>query len=184
MKDQPQGRRPDRGRRPSAARVRFLELIQLGMTTSQAARAAGCNVRTGRDWANGIVKTSRGRYTFDGALVWTASSRPKPPREERRLSARVLPVEERIQIADLSQLGLPVRQIARRLGRAPSTISRELQRNAHPGSGDYRPWAAQRRAAARRARSSAPVAATTSAEQRLRIRRAPPRLGSRGRCNT
>lgn len=107
------------------------------MTTSQAAREVGCNVRTGRDWANGLVKTSRGRYTFDGALVWTASSRPKPPpREERRLSARFLSVEERIQIADLARLGLPVREVARRLGRAPSTISRELRRNAHPGSGD------------------------------------------------
>jgi IS30 family transposase len=48
---------------------------------------------------------------------------------------------------------VPVRQIARHLGRAPSTISRELRRNAHPGSGEYRPWAAQRRAARRRARS-------------------------------
>jgi IS30 family transposase len=152
MRDQPEGRRPYRGRRPSAARVRFLELIQLGMTASQAAREAGCNVRTGRDWANGIVKTGQGRFTFDGALVWAASSRPRPAREERRISARFLSAGERIQIADLARLGLPVRAVARRLGRAPSTISRELQRNAHPGSGDYRPWAAQRRAAARRTR--------------------------------
>jgi IS30 family transposase len=152
MRDQPEGRRPYRGRRPSAARVRFLELIQLGMTASQAAREAGCNVRTGRDWANGIVKTGQGRFTFDGALVWAASSRPRPAREEQLISARFLSAGERIQIADLARLGLPVRAVARRLGRAPSTISRELQRNAHPGSGGYRPWAAQRRAAARRAR--------------------------------
>jgi hypothetical protein len=90
MRDQPEGRRPYRGRRPSAARVRFLELIQLGMTASQAAREAGCNVRTGRDWANGIVKTGQGRFTFDGALVWAASSRPRPAREEQLISARFL----------------------------------------------------------------------------------------------
>jgi IS30 family transposase len=84
--------------------------------------------------------------------VWAASSRPRPAREEQLISARFLSAGERIQIADLARLGLPVRAVARRLGRAPSTISRELQRNAHPGSGDDRPWAAQRRAAARRAR--------------------------------
>jgi len=32
-----------------------------------------------------------------------------------------------------------VREIARRLGRAPSTISRELRRNASPAKG-YRPF--------------------------------------------
>jgi IS30 family transposase len=45
-----------------------------------------------------------------------------------------------------------MRQIARELGRACSTISRELRRNAQPGSGDYRPHAAHRRALARRPR--------------------------------
>jgi IS30 family transposase len=77
---------------------------------------------------------------------------PKPPREERVISARFLSVEERIEIADLHRQGMSIRQIAQRVSRAPSTISRELRRNAHPGSGDYRPWAAQRRAARRRAR--------------------------------
>ncbi|WP_189260149.1 IS30 family transposase, partial [Lentzea flava] len=42
--------------------------------------------------------------------------------------------------------------IAAELGRAPSTISREIKLNAHPGSGDYRPHAAQDRAEARRPR--------------------------------
>jgi IS30 family transposase len=44
-----------------------------------------------------------------------------------------------------------IRQIADRLGRAPSTISRELRRNA-VGSRGYRPFEAHRRATARRAR--------------------------------
>jgi IS30 family transposase len=152
MKNDNEGRRPYRGRRPSPARVRFLELIQSGMTSGQASREVGCNERTGRDWAKGIVKSMNRRYTFDGVLVWETPGHPKPPAEQRVISARFLSVDERIEIADLRREGLGVRQIAVKLGRSPSTVSRELRRNAHPGSADYRPWAAQRRAARRRAR--------------------------------
>jgi IS30 family transposase len=67
------------------------------------------------------------------------------------ISARYLSEDERIQLADLHQAGTSVRGIARTLGRSPSTVSRELRRNATPG-GEYRPHAAQRRAHARRAR--------------------------------
>jgi IS30 family transposase len=48
--------------------------------------------------------------------------------------------------------GASLRQIARELGRAPSTVSREVARNAHPGTGAYRPHAAGARAASRRPR--------------------------------
>ncbi|WP_189160808.1 IS30 family transposase, partial [Lentzea pudingi] len=48
--------------------------------------------------------------------------------------------------------GVSMRQIAAELGRDCSTISRELRRNAHERTGDYRPHAAQRRAQARRPR--------------------------------
>jgi IS30 family transposase len=122
------------------------------MTSLQASREVGCNERTGRDWAKGIVKSRNRRYTFDGVLVWETPGRPKPPPEQKVISARFLSVDERVEIADLHRARVGVREIARRLGRSPSTISRELRRNAHPDSGDYRPWAAQRRAAARRAR--------------------------------
>ena len=122
------------------------------MRPLEASREVGVNERTGRDWAKGIVKSKNRRYTFDGVLVWEAPGRPKPSREEKVISARFLSVEERIEIADLHRQGHTVRRIAQRLNRVPSTISRELRRNAHPGSGDYRPWAAQRRAARRRSR--------------------------------
>jgi len=88
MKDRPEGRRPYRGRRPSAARVRFLELLDAGVRPLEASREVGVNERTGRDWAKGIVKSSTGRYTFGGVLVWSAPTRPKPLREERVISAR------------------------------------------------------------------------------------------------
>ncbi len=135
------------------------------MRPLEASREVGVNERTGRDWAKGIVKSNNSRYTFDGVLVWSVPGRPKPVREEKVISARFLSVEERIEIADLHRQCVPVRQIAARLGRAPSTISRELRRNAHPGSADYRPWAAQRRAARRRAR---PKPSKISGNPRLR----------------
>ena len=120
------GRRPYRGRRPSAARIRFLELIESGMTSAQASRAVGCNERTGRDWAKGIVKSKDRRYTFDGVLVWEKPGSSMPA-EQRVISPRFLSADERIEIADLRRHGLTVREIARRLGRSPSTISRELR---------------------------------------------------------
>jgi hypothetical protein len=43
--------------------------------------------------------------------------------------------DERVQIADLHRLGCSTRVIARKLGRDPSTISRELRRNADPVTG-------------------------------------------------
>ncbi|WP_202867874.1 helix-turn-helix domain-containing protein [Kribbella pittospori] len=46
---------------------------------------------------------------------------------------------------------MSIRAIAEKLGRSPSTISRELRRNAH-ASGGYRPFEAHRQATARRAR--------------------------------
>ncbi|BDX33398.1 hypothetical protein TUM20985_39450 [Mycobacterium antarcticum] len=69
----------------------------------------------------------------------------------RQISSRYLSQDERIEIADLRQSGLSLRAIASRLGRSPSTISRELRRNAIAGRG-YRPFDAHRRATARRER--------------------------------
>src|SRR5512136_720961 len=59
--------------------------------------------------------------------------------------------EERDQLAILRGQELPLREIARRLGRDPATLSRELKRNAppiHPGY--YVPHQAQKRAQARK----------------------------------
>jgi len=69
----------------------------------------------------------------------------------REISARFLSQDERIEIADLRHAGLSVRQIAGLLGRAPSTVSRELRCNS--AAGGYQPFEAHRRATARRARS-------------------------------
>jgi len=60
--------------------------------------------------------------------------------------------EERYAIAALRRQGLPVRAIARDLGRAPSTISREVARNRR-ADGGYRAFTACERTHARRRRS-------------------------------
>ena len=61
------------------------------------------------------------------------------------LSGRYLSFREREEIAILKVQGASVRAIARQLGRAPSTISRELRRNAATRGGrlDYRASVAQ-----------------------------------------
>jgi IS30 family transposase len=60
--------------------------------------------------------------------------------------------DERIYIADRLREQASYRVIAKELARSPSTISREIRRNSHPGTGQYRPYAAQRRADACRPR--------------------------------
>ena len=61
------------------------------------------------------------------------------------VSGRYLCFEEREEIALLRAQGVGVREIARRVGRSPSTISRELRRNAATRGGrlDYRASVAQ-----------------------------------------
>src|SRR5215204_6941875 len=64
-----------------------------------------------------------------------------------------LTTEERYMIATLRQQGCPVPEIAAELGRHPSTIRRELQRNATPHDGAYRPSMAVEMTNGRRSRS-------------------------------
>ncbi len=66
--------------------------------------------------------------------------RPVP----RRRSRRALSLDDREEISRGVAAGVSLRCVARRLGRAPSTISRELQRNG--GQRAYRAAAADRRA--------------------------------------
>jgi len=67
------------------------------------------------------------------------------------MSAQIT-LEERYAIMGLKKARLSIRAIARELGRAPSTISRELRRNVRP-TGYYTPEVAHSYAVARRRRS-------------------------------
>ncbi|WP_442916539.1 IS30 family transposase [Lentzea sp. DG1S-22] len=111
-----------------------------GVGTAQACRIVGINRRTGHRWRYGR-KSQAGRKADQPPAV-----RPAPS------TGRFLSLDERIVIADLLRAGRGVRSIAAELGRPPSTVSREITRNRHPGSGDYRPHAAQDRADRRRPR--------------------------------
>lgn len=138
------------GRRPqSAKRRRFMELRARGWSIRAAAREVGVARTTGTNWASGY-KT----YRKGGIVGWV------PPLDHlavRQVSARFLSQDERIQIAELVLAGTSIRQIARTLGRAPSTISRELRRPTEAAAGRprpeaYRPFEAHRHATAQRAR--------------------------------
>lgn len=154
-KDRSKSRRVERsGRVPSGTRPsrldreRFFALLAAGMSNQQACVEVGINARTGRDWRRGVRKTSKGARVYPDRPVVVAADFGAG----KAISARYLSEDDRVVIADLHRAGQGVRMIAAAIGRAPSTISRELRRNAHPFSDDYRPHAAQRRAAARRPR--------------------------------
>jgi len=121
--------------------------MRQGWGNADACRQVGVNRKTGRRWMLGVT-VQRGGRTYSYPPI---SAGPRP------VSARFLSAAERVVIADLLVQGCSLRAIARRLGRDPSTISREVRRNRQPGSerpdpGRYHPYAAQERAQARRLR--------------------------------
>jgi hypothetical protein len=131
-----------------------------------AARTAGLHQRTAEGWDNGIRKTKNGRIYPNGRVVdYTRGVKtvlnaegvagvalfPGIAALDKPLDARFLSLQEREKIRDLSASGASLRAIATALGRAPSTVSREITRNSLPVVG-YQPYAAQRKAASRRPR--------------------------------
>jgi IS30 family transposase len=146
------GRAPMRSPgRPSVARrehrQRFWAAIADGLSSEQAAVAAGVSPAVGVRWFR------------EGGGMPSVSQAP--------LLGRYLSFAEREEIAILRANGSGVRQIARQVGRSPSTISRELRRNAATRGGgfDYRATTAQWHAD-RRARRPKP--AKLAANPRLR----------------
>jgi IS30 family transposase len=83
---------------------------------------------------------NRSRYAIRRAVV----ALHRPPKQEPRRSPLRLSLAEREEISRGLAAGEPVREIARRLGRAPSTVCREVAANG--GRGRYRACAADRRA--------------------------------------
>jgi IS30 family transposase len=144
------GRRPLPGRPSKAQReghVRFWTAIARGATTGEAAAAAGVSSTVGSRW-----------FVHAGGM---------PPLSLVPLAGRYLSFADREEIAILHAQQRGVRDIARDLGRSPSTISRELQRNASVSGRRliYRAttaqWHADRRA-------SRPKPAKLAANDRLR----------------
>jgi DNA-binding CsgD family transcriptional regulator len=107
---------------PRALQVEFWEGIRSGLGIQDAGLAAG----VGREIAFRWFKQAGG----------VKSNGP------RAASGRYLSLREREEIAVGLAAGLSVRVIAARLGRSPSTISREVRRNSR-GRRYYRALAAQ-----------------------------------------
>jgi IS30 family transposase len=123
------------GRSPVARREhrqRFWLAIAGGLSSEESAVVAGVSPAVGTRWFR------------EGGGMPTVSPAP--------LSGRFLSFVEREEIAVLHAQGCGVREIARRLDRSPSTVSRELRRNAATRGGglEYRAttaqWHADRRA--------------------------------------
>lgn len=118
-------RERSRGRRAlSHERAAYLRLVQQGLSNKEACRIVGINLRTGRRWRNGRNPTDKNV----GALPITSAAPPA-------VRGRYLHETERIHIADRVRENASIREIARELGHAPSTISREIRRNGHPSYG-------------------------------------------------
>jgi IS30 family transposase len=115
--------RPPAGRREH--RVRFWTAIARGASSVDAAGEAGVSAVVGVRWFG------------EGGGMPSVTLAP--------LSGRYLSFAEREEIALLRAQKLGVREIARRVGRSPSTVSRELRRNAATSGGylQYRASTAQ-----------------------------------------
>lgn len=140
--------------RPHPGRQDYERLRAAGVPRKHAARQAGVHSRTAQDWDRGVLWIRNRRIYPDGRIVeyTTGMSTTTLPlrRLEVQLHPRFLTLAERETIADLHREGRSLRQIGRVLGRATSTVKREIE--ARSTSGRYQPHAAHRAWAASRAR--------------------------------
>jgi DNA-binding CsgD family transcriptional regulator len=139
------------GRPPAWQRdqyLRFWTEIARGLSSKDAARSVGVSCAVGSRW-----------FREAGGMR---------PNRLGPLSARYLSLAEREEIAILNAKGCGVRQIARQAHRSPSTISRELRRNAatRPNASGYRAVTAQWYAERRLRR---PKVAKLAANEKLRV---------------
>ena len=107
--------RPTAGRREH--REAFWRAIARGLSSEDAALTSGVSGPVGTRW-----------FRENGGM---------PPIRLEPLSGRYLSLAEREEIALLRAQGLGIRVIAEQIGRSPSTISRELRRNAATRSGGF-----------------------------------------------
>jgi IS30 family transposase len=123
----------------------LVDHLAAGLNPAAAARAAGVS----KSYAYAVHRRMGGVYRPPGVTY----------------SARYLDREERYELARLVESGCSMRQAAARLGRSPSTVSRELARNADPRTGTYQPERAHRLAWERQRR---PKPSRLSQNPRLR----------------
>jgi transposase, IS30 family len=157
------------GRPPVPVRVQrvFWQQVAAGVSVVDAAVVAGIGRPTGQRL-----------FARAGGVVPSIVQQP---------TGRSLSMAEREEIACLHAAKRGVRAIARELGRAPSTVSRELRRNAG-GRGVYRASTAQQQAdaAARRpkpAKLAVNLPLRREVQDRLRENRSPEQIAARLRLD-
>jgi IS30 family transposase len=145
-------------------RRRCLDLLAAGLGPMDVARATG------------VSKT----YVYE--LHHSVGGVYRPP--DTDYDGRYLAREERYEIARLVEAGHSVRAVAARLGRAPSTISRELRRNHDPRTRSYVPerahrlaWQRQRRP--KQSKIAADPALAAQVQQLLDQRLSPEQVSGR-----
>jgi IS30 family transposase len=153
-------RKPQGPKKLARERDAYFQLMRQGYSNTAACQIVGIDRRTGSKWRYGRHADRSRKTPLPPDRRAVASSGPADAGPSRFLCEG-----DRILIADRRREGATIRDIARELGRAPSTISREVVRNAHPVSGDYRPHAAQRRCDERRPR---PKTGKIAADDELR----------------
>ena len=141
-----------------------------GVPNTEAYRRAGINRRTGNRWRHGRTVVT----TAGSVIVYPPIVAPKVE------TGHFLSRGERELIADSILAGDSVRAIATRLGRSPSTISREIRRN-RDDEGRYLPFGAHRQALGRRTRTRPGKLATnlalrTVVQERLDTRWSPKQI--------
>jgi transposase, IS30 family len=133
-------RRTPKGGVQAEKQQQYVRLIAQGVNNAQACRLVGINRKTGNRWRYGRSVRNSAGVRVHYAPVKITDAKPR--------SLRYLSEQERVLIADLLAAGMTVRGIAAELGRAPSTISREIRRNRDP-DGRYRPHHAEHAARVR-----------------------------------
>lgn len=155
-----------RGGPAHPGREEYHRLRTAGMSIAAAAEQAGVLPRTAQQWERQLRHRAPSSpageaQLYNGPMPSTTSATSACVRFAE--TGRFLVAEERLLIADLHRTGASIRSIAARLGRAASTISREIRRNTTGGTtgqhrhrhrhhGEYLPHTAGRLAQARRRR--------------------------------
>jgi len=133
-----------------ATRTVFWQGIRSGLRLEASAAVAGVSVRRGREW-----------FVEAGGV--------KPPGTQQPASYRRLTIEEREEIRAGMERGDSIREIARGIERAPSTVKREIAKNLrHQRYGRRRPSGRKRTSSWNYSPHHAQIRADRAARRRAR----------------
>ena len=119
---------PSRREACQARHREYVRALADGLNFTQAAHAVGVSKRTGKVWRNGRTRSS-GRCERASIAPQAHWYRLYMKCQPHRISQRFLSLKERMLILGWRIEGFSIRDIARQLGRSPSTVCWELRHN-------------------------------------------------------